>query len=94
MSATSTFTYRSPIARFLPPPVLSSAARAPSAVSYNGAGIVDQSLVSSFHCLTVNVAPELGAVVCIQIDPVGLGFESVDLYSGTDVCGASVTNGA
>ena len=45
------------------------------------------------YCLTLIRAPKLGSVVLNQILPDGLGVVSVDLYSGTLVCGAVVNAG-
>ena len=54
----------------------------------NGALIVSHNFVVSFHFLTLHLAPKFGSVVLIQSEPVGLGFGSLDLNAGTEVCGA------
>jgi len=43
--------------------------------------------------LTIQLAPALGVVVLTHKEPVGLGFVSVDLNSGTEVCGATDNDG-
>ena len=54
-----------------------------------GALTVSHNFVVSFHFLTLHFAPKLGSVVFNQTEPVGLGFVSVDLNAGTEVCGAT-----
>ena len=53
-----------------------------------------QSCVSSLYCFTLQFAPPFGTVVLIHKLPVGAGVVSLDLYSGTLVCGAIATFGA
>ena len=80
--------YKSPTAKPAPPPVLSKLNNADSLLECNGALRVSNNFVVSFHFLTLHLAPKLGSVVFNQTEPVGLGFASVDLNSGTEVCGA------
>ena len=73
---------------FNPPPVLSRLNNALSLLAYNGADTSSNNFVVPLNFLTLHLAPKFGSVVLIQSEPVGLGFGSLDLNAGTEVCGA------